>query len=377
MATSVDQGGSTVFGNVAATVVVRVDPGSGYAPDRGHPGFGTIVAVIDDPEGVVSGDWAPAVAAPASRRAPSLASRTTFSAPAATGGEHRNFIYTPELQLMAESKLTTAPHPAIYTEYVWFGGMPVAQQDVSGETRWTFTDHLGTPLLQTSAQQSIVWRAEHEPYGEVYALRAQDLHQPLRFPGQEAEQLNGGANGATGRSYNLYRWYEAALASYSQPDPVGLDYQWALLARRAPTLPILPVLQYTHPYAYVDSNPLGYVDPLGLHKEGGPWHPDRPFRCTPADTCPQLRTKISLISHAIASHRRWDLVRGVNRHEQDIQELIQAIERCKGIYDSKCKEPECKPCEIAKKYGPVALGLYVVYKAAELFFCPELVPVTP
>ena len=275
--TSVDQGGSTVFGNVAATVVVRVDPGSGYAPDPGHPGFGTIVAVIDDPRGVVSGSAAATTGAPASRLAPSLASRTTFSAPAATGGEHRNFLYTPELQLLAESELTTAPHPAIYTEYVWFGGMPVAQQDVSGETRWTFTDHLGTPLLQTSAQQGIVWRAEHEPYGQVYALRAQDLHQPLRLPGQEAEQLNAGANGATGRSYNVRRWYDPEIARYLEPDPLGIRALG------------------TNLYLYSAASPVIKIDPLGeaffakrpLH--GLPWL--GPLSCNPLDN--RTNTEIS------------------------------------------------------------------------------------
>ncbi len=245
VSTSIDQAGSTVFGNVAATVVVRVDPGSGYSPDPGHPGFGTIVAVIDDAQGIVSEALAPA-AGPTSGEAPNLESRTTFSAPAAAAsGQHRDFLYTPELQLLAESELTTAPHPAIYTEYVWFGGMPVAQQDVSGETRWTFTDHLGTPLLQTSAQQGIVWRAEHEPYGQVYALRAQDLHQPLRLPGQEAEQLNAGANGATGRSYNVHRWYAPTIGRYARPDP-------------------LPIFEYFSPYLFANGNPVYFVDPLGL-----------------------------------------------------------------------------------------------------------------
>ena len=245
VATSVDQGGSTVFGNVAATVVVRVDPGSGYSSDPGHPGFGTIVAVIDDSLGIVSGALVPASATPTARLAPSLERRTSFSTSAATGSEHRNFLYTPELQLLAESELTTAPHPAIYTEYVWFGGMPVAQQDVSGETRWTFTDHLGNALLQTSAQQGIVWRAEHEPYGQVYALRAQDLHQPLRLPGQEAEQLNAGANGATRRTYNLHRWYTPGLGRYAESDPIGLQGGINLLA-------------------YAAERPLTDIDRLGL-----------------------------------------------------------------------------------------------------------------
>lgn len=262
VATSIDQTGSTVFGNIAATVVVRVDTGFGYASDPGHGGFGTIVAVIEDPTGLVSDPSVLATGAVATgvtagvtevaeSEAPaetaSLAVRTSVSAPAITGGDHRNFLYTPELQLLAESELTTAPHPAVFSEYVWFGGMPVAQQDVSGETRWTFTDHLGTPLLQTSAQAGIVWRAEHEPYGRIFTLRAQDRHQPLRLLGQQAEQLNAGANGATDRSYNVYRWYDPGASRYTQPDPLGLRAGTDL-------------------FGFVAARPLNFADPLGLAK---------------------------------------------------------------------------------------------------------------
>ncbi|HEX3130445.1 MAG TPA: Ig-like domain-containing protein, partial [Thermoanaerobaculia bacterium] len=45
VATAVVKGGSDVYGNVAAVVVVRVEPG--YGADPGKPGFGTIVAVAD------------------------------------------------------------------------------------------------------------------------------------------------------------------------------------------------------------------------------------------------------------------------------------------------------------------------------------------
>ncbi|HEV7242605.1 MAG TPA: hypothetical protein VGQ36_25470 [Thermoanaerobaculia bacterium] len=68
---------------------------------------------------------------------------------------------------------------------------PVAQvEPVANTTYYTFTDSLGTPLLLTRTDTSTFWRAEHEPYGKVFALRGNDEHQPLRLPGQEAEQFN-------------------------------------------------------------------------------------------------------------------------------------------------------------------------------------------
>jgi len=51
---------------------------------------------------------------------------------------------------------------------------------------YTFTDQLGTPILQTDASATITWRAEYEPFGNVYEMRTGlRTAQPLRFPGQE------------------------------------------------------------------------------------------------------------------------------------------------------------------------------------------------
>jgi RHS repeat-associated protein len=159
------------------------------------------------------------------------------------------FFYTPEMSLMAETELTTNPGaPAVLYEYIWFNGQPVAQIDAGPVTHWTFTDHLGTPLIQTDTAGAIYWRAEHEPYGKVYALRTADQHQPLRLPGQEAEQLNLGPNGGTERSYNIFRWYRNGWGRYTQGDPVGLDDD--------PNL-----------FAYAVDNPILSIDSLGLKAE--------------------------------------------------------------------------------------------------------------
>jgi RHS repeat-associated protein len=85
----------------------------------------------------------------------------------------------------------------------------------------------------------VTWRAEYEPYGTVYALRAgDDKHQPLRFPGQEVD-------GVTDESYNIFRWYRSGWGRYTQADPIGL--------RGGSNL-----------YAYTANDPIGSVDPLGL-----------------------------------------------------------------------------------------------------------------
>jgi RHS repeat-associated protein len=240
VSTAINQDGSTVYGNVAALVVLQVDRTVPYGSDPGHPGYGTIVAVIADGAGLFPQAASP-VAATASTAAAELFSAFT----AVAAGSRQYFLYAPEMHLLAESELTTAPRPGIANEYIWFNDHPLAQIDVLGMVSWTFTDHLGTPILQTSAQQGVVWRAEYEPFGSIFALRSYDRHQPLRLPGQEAEQLGLGANGVTERSYNINRWYRAGWGRYGQADPLGLRV-------------------VTNLYDYAMGNPLYYVDLLGL-----------------------------------------------------------------------------------------------------------------
>jgi RHS repeat-associated protein len=111
--------------------------------------------------------------------------------------------------------------------------------------KWTFTDHLGAPVVQTNNTGAVTWRVEREPYGETFAIRAgSDQHQPLGFPGQEEEQLGGGV-ASSDRRYNIFRWYRAGWGGYTQSDPVGSRYA-------------------THLYLYATARPITRIDPLGL-----------------------------------------------------------------------------------------------------------------
>lgn len=155
----------------------------------------------------------------------------------------RFFFYSPEMNLLSETAITeNGSSPTPLYEYVWFGGRPIAQETVGASaTRWTMTDHLGTPFLQTASGGSIVWRTENEPFGRVYAYTAGSAAdpQPLRFPGQEERSTS------SGRSYNLFRWYRSDVGQYTQPDPVELYDTKG------------------EPYAYARGNPVRYTDPTG------------------------------------------------------------------------------------------------------------------
>ncbi|HXM19608.1 MAG TPA: RHS repeat-associated core domain-containing protein [Candidatus Tumulicola sp.] len=157
----------------------------------------------------------------------------------------RYSFFSPATALLSESALTMSGRPAIAYKYIWFAGRPIAQVDGAG-THWAFADHLGTPEIQTNTSGTITYQAEYEPYGRIFSLRSSDVHQPLRLPGQVAEQFDTGANGATERSYNNFRWYRPGWGRYSEADPLGL-------------------VAGANGYPYVLDNPGGRIDPLGLH----------------------------------------------------------------------------------------------------------------
>ncbi len=120
----------------------------------------------------------------------------------------------------------------------------------SGETRLTFTDHLGTPFLQTSVVGAPVWRAEYEPYGSVWTMRnGAAADQRLRFPGQEFDEET------PEREYNIFRWYRSSFARYTQADPLTVD-------AFTPERERMRVARAVYEYAF--DNPLRYVDGLGL-----------------------------------------------------------------------------------------------------------------
>ena len=208
--------------------------GAGFLPSGAENGFGF--------SGIASDVADAGMFFPATRSSIRSASRVQ---PLATAAGRRYSFYSPEMSLLAESEIGISPSaPVILYEYVWFNGHPVAQVD-GGVTHWTFTDHLGTPILQTDTNAAMFWRAEYEPFGRIYLLRTADQHQPLRLPGQEAEQFNIGPNGVTERSYNVFRWYRPGWGRYSQPDPLGPTVSTSL-------------------FSYVDGQPTGYTDRTGL-----------------------------------------------------------------------------------------------------------------
>jgi RHS repeat-associated protein len=159
-------------------------------------------------------------------------------------------IYTPELQLLAVTRddasnvwAFSAADKNIHYEIVWFAGRPIAQVTPGGARLYTFTDHLGTPILQTDATANVTWRAEYEPFGNIWEMRTGTrTDQPLRFPGQEVAMNWEGQE----ENYNIHRWYKGGWGRYTQNDPLAQGE--------------------ANGYAYAAQNPLSISDPLGLYE---------------------------------------------------------------------------------------------------------------
>ena len=115
----------------------------------------------------------------------------------------------------------------------------------SGQTSELFaieTDHLNAPRRVSDTQNRTRWTWGYGPFGDTPPntnpenLGAFEFN--LRFPGQYHDE-------EIGLFYNYFRSYHPALGRYTQSDPIGLEGGM-------------------NTFAYVNGNPLSYVDPEGL-----------------------------------------------------------------------------------------------------------------
>jgi RHS repeat-associated protein len=112
-----------------------------------------------------------------------------------------------------------------------------------GELYQIHSNQIEAPELITDAWGTVVWRWAPKPFGDSLPDEDPDgdgqrLTLNLRFPGQyfDAE---------TGLYYNSYLYYDPSNGRYNTSDPIGIN-------------------RGMNTYAYALSNPIMYIDPLGL-----------------------------------------------------------------------------------------------------------------
>jgi RHS repeat-associated protein len=99
--------------------------------------------------------------------------------------------------------------------------------------------------LATNTSQSTVWFGGFGPYGPDY-FNAHPSNIRLRLPGQIDDPIWRDSTIETPLYYNVHRWYEPTTGRYTVSDPL----------HRA--------LMEEFIYAYAESRPTFYIDPLGL-----------------------------------------------------------------------------------------------------------------
>ena len=188
------------------------------------------------------------------------------------------FVYDQQGQLLGEYD---SAGNAI-REYVWLGSLPVAiftpdPGNVASPpiVYYVHTDHLNTPRVVTDMNNAVRWRWLAEPFGTTAPEDNPGglgvFTQNLRFPGQYADQ-------ESGLFYNLNRDFDNSIGRYVQPDPIGLAGE-------------------INTYAYVNGNPIGLSDLLGLAASLGGG------ACANAITSSDLRTRDEVIRELLFALR--------------------------------------------------------------------------
>lgn len=151
------------------------------------------------------------------------------------GTSSETYSYDEGQQLLSEQGATNR-------DYVWMGGIPVANVDTTGSTgtlAYITADQLGTPRTIANAGGTTEWSWPYagNAWGEI-APTSSGYTYNLRFPGQYFDV-------ETGLNYNGARYYESGIGRFDQPDPSGFNGGIGL-------------------YVYGLNNPFTYTDPHGL-----------------------------------------------------------------------------------------------------------------
>jgi RHS repeat-associated protein len=130
--------------------------------------------------------------------------------------------------------------------YVYAGGYLVAQQSSDGQFYWLHKDQLGSGRKLTNTSGAVVYRGEFDPHGQVLLETGSAALNSRKYTGYERDQ-------ATGLDYASARMYAGSRGRFTSPDP-----GWLSAAN-------MQKPQSLNRYAYVNNDPVNFVDPDGLN----------------------------------------------------------------------------------------------------------------
>jgi RHS repeat-associated protein len=165
-------------------------------------------------------------------------------------GENTRFIYGISGELIAEFNGSTG---SLQKEYVSGGGM-MAVIDPSAGTKYTTSDHLGSPRVVTNSSGSVVSRHDYMPFGIELGAGVSGRTTTLGYGASDGvrDQFTGQQRDTeSGFDYFGARYYTAAQGRFTSADPL-------MASARA----ISP--QSWNRYSYVLNKPMNLIDPSGL-----------------------------------------------------------------------------------------------------------------
>ncbi len=105
-------------------------------------------------------------------------------------------------------------------------------------------NELGAPVQLMGVNGGVVWQGIYDCFGNCTIDESSEITNNLRLPGQYYDK-------ETGLYYNCNRYYDPTISRYITKDPIGLMGGFNM-------------------YVYVSSNPVNYIDPLGLRHRHDP-----------------------------------------------------------------------------------------------------------
>jgi RHS repeat-associated protein len=165
-------------------------------------------------------------------------------------GEKVRMVYSGG-QLVAEYDLTTG---SLKKEYVYGGKGLLATVEPGTGTRYTTSDHLGSPRVVTNSSGGVVSRHDYMPFGEELGAGAGARTTAMGFvvnDGVRQKFTSKERDTETGLDYFNARYYASSQGRFPSPDPL---YYTSL----RPSDP-----QQFNLYSYVRNAPLVMVDPDG------------------------------------------------------------------------------------------------------------------
>ncbi|HEX6044625.1 MAG TPA: RHS repeat-associated core domain-containing protein, partial [Pyrinomonadaceae bacterium] len=188
-------------------------------------------------------------------------------------GENLRFVYGIGGQLIMEFNGATG---ALAKEYVYGAGGLLATIEPTAVnangTRYTTSDHLGSPRVVTNSTAGIVSRHDYMPFGEELGAGIGGRTTGIGFPGTSdgiRQKFTAYERDVeTGLDFAQARYYSSSQGRFTRPDPYNILFEIES-GRNARERAYILRAYLTEPqnwnrYNYCLNNPVNLIDPSGL-----------------------------------------------------------------------------------------------------------------